>query len=69
MYVFKEIAGFEILGTTLRGQNTEIGTFVGKNLSSELSGNIIDLCPVGAPNFKALRFFVSAMGIKKKKSY
>jgi NADH dehydrogenase (ubiquinone) Fe-S protein 1 len=43
-----EVAGVEDLGTTGRGKNTEIGTYVEKMLGSELSGNIIDLCPVGA---------------------
>ena len=65
---FKEIAGFEILGTTLRGQNTEIGTFVGKNLSSELSGNIIDLCPVGALTSKPYAFSFRPWELKKKKA-
>ena len=43
-----EVAGVEILGTTSRGETTEIGTYVGKLFDSELSGNVIDLCPVGA---------------------
>ena len=45
---FQDVAGQGDLGTTLRGQNTEIGTYIGKNLNSELSENIIELCPVGA---------------------
>jgi NADH dehydrogenase (ubiquinone) Fe-S protein 1 len=44
----REIAGVEELGMLGRGGQSEIGTFVGKVLTSELSGNIIDLCPVGA---------------------
>jgi NADH dehydrogenase (ubiquinone) Fe-S protein 1 len=43
-----EIAGVEILGTTNRGVDTEIGSFLSKTFQSELSGNVIDLCPVGA---------------------
>ncbi len=43
-----EIAGSDELGGLGRGDRTMIGTYVGKNLSSEMSGNIIDLCPVGA---------------------
>jgi NADH-quinone oxidoreductase subunit G len=43
-----EIAGTEELGVFGRGNHSEIGTYVGKVLTSELSGNIIDLCPVGA---------------------
>lgn len=53
---FQDVAGQEDLGTTLRGQNTEIGTYIGKNLNSELSGNIIDLCPVGALTSKPYAF-------------
>ncbi len=44
----KEIAGVVELGGTGRGGHMEIGTYVEKSLSSELSGNIIDICPVGA---------------------
>lgn len=43
----EEIAGVEELGVFGRGGNSEIGTYVDKVLSSELSGNVIDLCPVG----------------------
>merc|ERR1719347_863920 len=43
-----EVAGVEDLGTTSRGNNMQIGTYVEKMLMSELSGNVIDLCPVGA---------------------
>ncbi len=43
-----EIAGITEIGGTGRGDHMEIGTYVQKALSSELSGNIIDLCPVGA---------------------
>lgn len=43
----KEIAGIEELGVFGRGNQSEIGTYVNKMLLSELSGNVIDLCPVG----------------------
>ena len=43
-----EIAGVPELGATSRGESMEVGTYVQKALSSELSGNLIDLCPVGA---------------------
>jgi NADH dehydrogenase/NADH:ubiquinone oxidoreductase subunit G len=43
----KEVAGVEELGMLGRGVYSEVGTFVDKVLTSELSGNIIDLCPVG----------------------
>jgi NADH-quinone oxidoreductase chain G len=51
-----EIAGVEELGTTGRGIDTEIGTYVEKTFNSELSGNIIDLCPVGALTSKPYAF-------------
>ncbi len=43
-----EVAGVPELGATSRGEHMEVGTYIEKGLSSELSGNIIDLCPVGA---------------------
>jgi NADH-quinone oxidoreductase chain G len=52
----KEIAEIPILGTTNRGQDTEIGTFIEKSILSELSGNLIDLCPVGALTSKSYAF-------------
>ena len=51
-----EIAGLQELGTMGRGEKTEIGTFIEKSVDHELSGNIIDLCPVGALNSKPFRF-------------
>ena len=43
-----EVAGTSELGATNRGENMEVGTYVEKALTSELSGNLIDICPVGA---------------------
>lgn len=43
-----EVAGTSELGVTGRGRDSEIGTYVSKLMTSELSGNVIDLCPVGA---------------------
>jgi len=51
-----EIAGMQELGTTGRGENMEIGTYVERAVEHELSGNIIDLCPVGALNSKPFRY-------------
>jgi NADH dehydrogenase/NADH:ubiquinone oxidoreductase subunit G len=51
-----EVAGVEVLGTTSRGETTEIGTYIGKVFNSELSGNVIDLCPVGALTSKPYAF-------------
>ena len=52
----QDVAGIQELGTTGRGENTEIGTFVERSVDHELSGNIIDLCPVGALNSKPFRY-------------
>lgn len=52
----EEIAGTTELGGIGRGEHTEISTFVERNINSELSGNIIDLCPVGALTNKPFRF-------------
>jgi NADH-quinone oxidoreductase subunit G len=50
-----EIAGLQELGATGRGETMEIGTFIEKSVDHELSGNVIDLCPVGALNSKPFR--------------
>ena len=55
-----EIAGISELGSTGRGEFMEIGTYVEKSLSSELSGNVIDVCPVGALNAKPSRMSARA---------
>jgi len=52
----KEVAGAPTLGTTGRGQATEIGTYVQGIVSSEISGNVIDLCPVGSLTSKVYNF-------------
>ena len=52
----EEIAGIKELGSTGRGEHMEIGTYIEKSLVSELSGNIIDLCPVGALTSKPFRY-------------
>ena len=51
-----EVAGVEDLGMFGRGMNSEIGTYVNKFFNSELSGNVIDLCPVGALTSKQYPF-------------
>ena len=56
----EEIQGNPQLGTTLRGENVEISTFVEQNIDHELSANIIDLCPVGALNNKPYRYSARA---------
>ena len=51
-----EIAGVSDLGMFGRGLNSEIGTYISKPFQSELSGNVIDLCPVGALTSKPYSF-------------
>ena len=51
-----EIAGTTELGGMGRGETLEIGTYIGRAIKTELSGNIIDLCPVGALTNKVFRF-------------
>jgi NADH-quinone oxidoreductase subunit G len=51
-----ELAGVEELGATGRGETMEVGTYVEQTLTSELSANIIDLCPVGALTSKPYAF-------------
>ncbi|HEX5049202.1 MAG TPA: NADH-quinone oxidoreductase subunit NuoG [Gammaproteobacteria bacterium] len=55
-----EIAGIQELGTTGRSDRMEIGTYIEKSVDHEMSGNIIDLCPVGALNNKPYRFSARA---------
>ena len=52
----QEIAGIMELGATGRGENTRIGTYVERAVNSEMSGNVIDLCPVGALTSKPYRY-------------
>jgi len=51
-----EIAGVRELGATGRGEDMRIGTYVGRTVGSEMSGNVIDLCPVGALTNKPARY-------------
>jgi len=63
-----EIAGVEDLGVFGRGVNSEIGTYVEKVFQSELSGNIIDLCPVGALTSKPYPFVGRNWELKRVKT-
>ncbi len=56
----QEIAGIQELGTIGRGEHMQISTFIERSVDHELSGNIIDLCPVGALNSKPYRFSARA---------
>ena len=60
-----EVAGVPELGATNRGEHMEVGTYVEKALSSELSGNIIDLCPVGALTSKPYEFVARPWELQK----
>lgn len=51
-----EVAGVDDLGTTGRGSDMQVGTYVEQVLKTELSGNVIDLCPVGALTSKPYAF-------------
>jgi NADH-quinone oxidoreductase subunit G len=63
-----EIAGVPELGATARGESMEVGTYVEKALSSELSGNLIDICPVGALTSKPYAFVARPWELKKTDS-
>lgn len=59
-----EVAGVEELGTTGRGNDIQIGMYVEKTMNSELSGNIVDLCPVGALTSKPYAFHARPWELK-----
>ena len=63
-----EIAGVEELGATGRGEDMEISTYIERALSSELSANIIDLCPVGALTSKPYAFVARPWELRKTES-
>jgi NADH-quinone oxidoreductase subunit G len=63
-----EIAGTYELGGMSRGENLQIGTYIGKTIETELSGNIIDVCPVGALTNKPFQFQARAWELIAKPS-
>jgi len=63
-----EVAGVPELGATGRGENMEVGTYVENTLTSELSGNMIDLCPVGALTSGPYAFNARPWELKKTES-
>ena len=63
-----EIAGTYELGGMQRGENLQIGTYDGKPLTTELSGNVIDVCPVGALTNKVFRFKARPWELTAKES-
>ena len=64
----QEIAGVMELGMLHRGEHSEITTFVGRAIDSELSGNMIDLCPVGALTSKPFRYQARSWELSRRKS-
>jgi NADH-quinone oxidoreductase subunit G len=64
----QEIAGIMELGMIGRGEHSEIIAFVGKTVDSELSGNVIDLCPVGALTSKPFRYSARSWELTRHQS-
>ncbi len=64
----QEVAGVMELGMIGRGEHAEIVAFVGKTVDSELSGNMIDLCPVGALTSKPFRYSARTWELSRRKS-
>ena len=64
----QEMAGVMELGMSHRGEHAEIETFVGMSVDSELSGNMIDLCPVGALTSKPFRYSARTWELSRRKS-
>ncbi|MCB9975529.1 MAG: NADH-quinone oxidoreductase subunit G [Rhodospirillales bacterium] len=64
----EEIAGTPVLGQLNRGEDAEIGTFVGELVKTELSGNLVDVCPVGALTSKPYAFAARPWELKKTES-
>ena len=64
----QEIAGVMELGMLGRGEHSEITSFVGKTVDSELSGNMIDICPVGALTSKPFRYSARTWELARRKS-
>jgi len=64
----QEIAGIMELGMIGRGEHAEIITFVGRTVDSELSGNVIDLCPVGALTSKPFRYSARTWELMRRPS-
>jgi NADH-quinone oxidoreductase subunit G len=63
-----EVAGVPEMGATGRGENMQVGTYVEEALASELSGNMIDLCPVGALTSKPYEFTARPWELKRTDS-
>ena len=64
----EEVAGVEVLGVTGRGEHMEVGTYVEQAVNSEMSGNLIDLCPVGALTSKPYAYVSRPWELNKTES-
>jgi len=64
----QEVAGIMEFGMVGRGEHSEITTFVGKSVDSEVSGNMIDLCPVGALTSKPFRYSARPWELQRRRS-
>ena len=64
----QEVAGIMELGMSHRGEHAEIETFIGDSVDSELSGNMIDICPVGALTSKPFRYSARTWELSRRKS-
>jgi len=64
----EEIAGTPVLGQFNRGEDAEIGTFIGDLVSTELSGNLVDVCPVGALTSKPYKYSARSWELTKTES-
>ncbi|MBV1774173.1 NADH-quinone oxidoreductase subunit NuoG [Burkholderiaceae bacterium DAT-1] len=64
----EEIAGLQEIGMAHRGEHSEIMSFVGMTVDSEISGNVIDLCPVGALTSKPFRYTARTWELSRRKS-
>lgn len=64
----EEIAGVRELGATGRGENVRIGTYIEKSVVSEISGNVIDICPVGALTARPSRYTARSWELQQRPS-
>ncbi|MBV8467249.1 MAG: NADH-quinone oxidoreductase subunit G, partial [Burkholderiales bacterium] len=64
----EEVAGMQEMGMAGRGEHSEIMSFIGMTVDSEISGNVIDLCPVGALTSKPFRYSARTWELSRRKS-
>ena len=64
----EEVAGTPVIGSIGRGEDMEVSTYVGKTINSEMSGNLVDICPVGALTSKPYAFKARPWELEKTES-